>query len=164
MSAARRKVVPTAGDRSSKADSYRAIENLIASYAELVDDGDFAGVGMLLADATFIGAAGEVSGRDAIEKMLRDRLIVYDDGTPRTKHVTTNIAIEIDEEAGTADSRSYFTVLQALPELALQPIVSGRYQDRFVRRDGRWRFVERRVRTDLVGDVSRHLRPASADV
>jgi 3-phenylpropionate/cinnamic acid dioxygenase small subunit len=149
---------------SDPASSYRAIENLIASYAELVDDGDFAGVGMLLADATFIGAAGPVSGRDAIEKMLRDSLIVYDDGTPRTKHVTTNIAIEIDEGAGRADSRSYFTVLQALPELALQPIVSGRYQDRFARRDGRWRFVERRVRTDLVGDVSRHLRSAAADL
>ena len=143
--------------------SCRAIENLIATYAEFVDDGDFAGVGTLLADATFTGAAGSVSGRDAIEKMLRDSLIVYDDGTPRTKHVTTNIAIEIDEEAGTADSRSYFTVLQALPELALQPIVSGRYQDRFERRDGQWHFVERCVRTDLVGDVSRHLRHPPAD-
>ena len=104
-----------------------------------------------------------MSGRDAIEKMLRDSLIVYDDGTPRTKHVTTNVSIEVDEEAGTAVSRCYFTALQALPDLALQPIVSGRYQDRFERRDGRWRFVERRVRTDLVGDVSRHLRHAAAD-
>jgi 3-phenylpropionate/cinnamic acid dioxygenase small subunit len=143
--------------------SYRAIENLIATYAELVDDGDFAGVGILLANATFTGGAGSMSGRDAIEKMLRDSLIVYDDGTPRTKHVTTNVAIEVDEEASTAVSRSYFTVVQALPDLALQPIVSGRYQDRFERRDGQWRFVERRVQTDLVGDVSRHLRPAAAD-
>jgi 3-phenylpropionate/cinnamic acid dioxygenase small subunit len=138
--------------------SGRAIENLIATYAELVDDGDFAGVGALLADATFTGGAGSVSGRDAIEKMLRDGLIVYDDGTPRTKHVTTNVAIEVDEEAGTAVSRSYFTALQALPDLALQPIVSGRYHDRFERRDRQWRFAERRVQTDLVGDVSRHLR------
>ena len=143
--------------------SHRAIENLIATYAELVDDGDFAGVGVLLADATFTGGAGSVRGRDAIENMLRDSLIVYDDGTPRTKHVTSNVAIEVDEAAGTAVSRSYFTALQALPDLALQPIVSGRYQDRFERRDGRWRFVERRVRTDLVGDVSRHLRHAAAD-
>ncbi len=127
-----------------------------------MDDGDFRGVGALLADATFTGAAGSVSGPDAIEKMLRDNLIVYDDGTPRTKHVTTNIAIEVDEEAGTAVSRSYFTALQAVPGLALQPIVSGRYHDRFERRDGRWRFVERHVRTDLVGDVSRHLRDADA--
>jgi hypothetical protein len=128
-----------------------------------VDDGDFAGVGTLLADATFNGGAGSVSGRDAIEKMLVDSLIVYDDGTPRTKHVTTNVAIEVDDEAGTAVSRAYFTALQALPDLALQPIVSGRYHDRFERHDGKWRFVERRVHTDLVGDVSRHLRHAAAD-
>ena len=70
---------------------------------------------LLLAAATFSGAAGSVSGQDAIEKMLRDSLIVYDDGTPRTKHLITNVAIEVDEEAGTAVSRSYFTVLQAVP-------------------------------------------------
>jgi SnoaL-like domain len=140
-----------------------AIENLIASYAELVDRGDFAGVDNLLADATFTGAAGSVTGRGAIEKMLRDNVIVYDDGTPRTKHVTTNIAIEVDEEAGTAVSRSYFTALQAVRDLTLQPIASGSYDDRFERRDGQWRFVERRVRTDLVGDVSRHLRRSTAD-
>jgi 3-phenylpropionate/cinnamic acid dioxygenase small subunit len=138
--------------------SYRAIENLIATYAELVDDGDFAGLGTLLADATFTGSGAPVSSPDAIEKMFRDMLIVYGDGTPRTKHVTTNIVIEVDEEAGTAVSRAYFTVLQALPGLPLQPIVSGRYRDRFERRDGQWRFAERRVRVDLVGDVSHHLR------
>jgi ketosteroid isomerase-like protein len=138
--------------------SYRAIENLIASYAELVDGGDFAGVGTLLADATFTGGGGPVTGRDAIEKMFHDTLIVYEDGTPRTKHVTTNVAIEVEEAAGTAVSRAYFTALQALPDLPLQPIASGRYHDRFERRDGRWRFVERRVHVDLVGDVSRHLR------
>ena len=138
--------------------SHRVIENLIATYAELVDDGDFAGVGILLADATFTGGSGSVSGADAIERMLRDSVILYEDSTPRTKHVTTNVAIEVDEEAGTAVSRSYFTALQALPDMALQPIVSGRYLDRFERRDGQWRFVERRVQTDLLGDLSRHLR------
>jgi 3-phenylpropionate/cinnamic acid dioxygenase small subunit len=138
--------------------SYWAIQNLIATYAELVDDGDFAGLGALLAHATFTGSGAPASGPQAIEKMFRDMLIVYDDGTPRTRHVTTNIVIEADEEAGTAVSRAYFTVLQALPDLALQAIVSGRYRDRFERRDGQWRFAERHVRVDLAGDVSRHLR------
>ena len=138
--------------------SCRAIENLIATYAELVDDGDFAGLGALLADATFTGSGAPVSGSGAIETMFRDMLIVYDDGTPRTRHVTTNVVIEADEEAGAAVSRAYFTVLQALPSLALQPIVSGRYRDRFERHDGQWRFAERRVLIDLVGDASRHLR------
>ena len=145
----------SSADRQS---SYESIQRLIATYAELVDDGDFAAVGLLMADATFTASAGSVSGGDAVEEMLRANVIVYDDGTPRTKHITTNLAIEVDEDGGTAVSRSYFTALQALPGLPLQPIVSGRYHDRFERRDGQWRFVERRVRTDLVGDVSRHLR------
>ena len=140
--------------------SHIAIENLIATYAELVDHGDFAGVGVLLEQATFMGGSGTVSGRSAVEKMLRENVIVYEDGTPRTKHVTTNVVIEVDEDAGTAVARSYFTVLQALPELSLQPIASGRYHDRFEYRDGEWRFVERCVRTDLVGNLSHHLRRA----
>jgi 3-phenylpropionate/cinnamic acid dioxygenase small subunit len=155
-------VSASTGAPADRPSSHWAIQNLIMTYAELVDDGDFAGLGTLLADATFTGSGAPVSSPDAIEKMFRDMLIVYDDGTPRTKHVTTNIAIEVDEQAGTAVSRSYFTVLQALPGLALQPIVSGRYHDRFEHRDGQWRFAERRVRVDLAGDVSRHLqhRPA----
>ncbi|WP_181807437.1 nuclear transport factor 2 family protein [Streptomyces shenzhenensis] len=142
--------------------SYRAIENLIARYAELVDDGDFAGLAVLLADATFTGSGEPVSGREAIERMFQDTLIVYADGTPRTQHVTTNVAIEVDEQAGTAVSRSYVTVLQALPGLPLQPVAAGRYRDRFRRRDGQWHFAERRVSINLIGDVSRHLRQAAA--
>ena len=62
---------------------------------------------------------------------------------------------------GTAVSRSYFTALQALSDLALQPIASGRYHDRFERHDGHWRFAERRVHVDLAGDMSHHLRHAT---
>ncbi|MGW1173297.1 nuclear transport factor 2 family protein [Kitasatospora sp. NPDC002543] len=139
---------------------HRVVENLIMRYAELVDDGDFAGLGALLADAVFVGGDGEpVRGSGAIEAMFRELLIVHPDGTPRTQHVTSNVAVEVDEEAGTAVARSYVTVLQALPELPLRAIAAGRYHDRFARgEDGRWRFAERRVRITLFGDVSRHLR------
>jgi len=136
-----------------------AITNLLAEYAELVDTGDFAGVGELFANAVFVGSGAPVSGRHGgVEKMLRDSVILYEDGTPRTQHVTTNIAVHVDEEAGTAAASSYVTVFQALPDFPLQAVAAGRYRDRFERRDGRWRFTERRVRIHLVGDVSRHLR------
>jgi 3-phenylpropionate/cinnamic acid dioxygenase small subunit len=139
--------------------SHRAIEKLIFTYAELVDSGDLAGLGLLLADATYAGGSGSVHGRDAIEKMFRTILIIYGNGTPRTKHVTTNVSIEVDEAADTATSKAYFTVLQAVPEvLPLQIIASGTYNDSFQRRDGQWSFVERRVRVDLLGDTSHHLR------
>ncbi|MFE3830321.1 nuclear transport factor 2 family protein [Streptomyces sp. NPDC059092] len=142
--------------------SHQAVGNLIARYAELVDDGDFAGLGDLFADATLTAGGEPVSGRDAVEKLCHDMMIVYADGTPRTQHVTTNVTIEVDEQANTAVSRSYVTVLQALPGLPLQPIAGGRYHDRFERRDGQWRFAERRLRIHLVGDVSHHLRQAAA--
>ena len=38
----------SAGVSTDSASSYRAIETLIATYAELVDGGDFAGIGALL--------------------------------------------------------------------------------------------------------------------
>ncbi|MEW2625192.1 nuclear transport factor 2 family protein [Streptomyces sp. NPDC048106] len=135
-----------------------AVTNLIARYAELVDGGDFAGAGALFADAVFIGSGEPAEGSEGVERMLRDTVILHEDGTPRTHHATTNIAVEIDEERGTAAASSYVTVFQALPELPLQPIAAGRYDDRFERRGGQWRFAERRVRIHLVGDVSRHLR------
>jgi hypothetical protein len=135
---------------------YRAIQNLIARYALLVDTGDFEGLGELLADATFIGNGEPAVGGAAIAAMLTDRVIRYDDGTPHTQHVTTNIAIDLDGDTATASS--YVTVFQALPGFPLAPIASGRYRDTFASHNGRWSFVERRATMPLVGDLSRHLR------
>ncbi|GAB2568464.1 nuclear transport factor 2 family protein [Nocardia heshunensis] len=142
---------------SSLADS-TAITNLIAKYAELVDDGDFAAVAALFSHGVFIGSGTSIEGPVAIEKMFRALVIRYEDGTPRTHHVTTNTAIEFDDAGDSATARSYFTVFQALPDLPLQPIATGRYHDRFVRADGSWRFAERTVHTLLTGDLSHHLR------
>ncbi len=143
-------------------DSARAIENLIAEYAERIDAGDFDGVAALLAEAVVgaVGESGGLTGPDRVRQMFESTTRRYEDGTPRTRHVTTNIWIEVDEDSGAAESRSSFTVLQAVPGLALQPIVVGRYEDRFERHQGRWRFAERRFRIDLWGDVSRHLLDA----
>jgi len=136
-----------------------AVERLILSYAERIDRGDFAGVGDLFADGVIAAPDGAplARGRDEARRLYERTTRRYEDGTPRTKHVTSNLLIEVDDAAGTARARSYFTVLQALPDLPLQPIVAGRYEDRFERAEGRWRFAERRLFVELVGDVSRHL-------
>jgi hypothetical protein len=73
---------------------------------------------------------------------------------PRTKHVNTNVIIELDGD--TATSRCYLTVLQQTPTLPLQPVAAGRYVDRFERVDGEWRFADRLITGFLVGDVSQH--------
>ncbi|HWD82317.1 MAG TPA: nuclear transport factor 2 family protein [Kribbella sp.] len=133
------------------------IHHRILRYAELVDDGDFAGVAELLADTTYQGSGAPLRGRAEIEQWFRDTLIVYPDGTPRTQHVTTNIAVE-PVGNDTAEARSYVTVLQAVPGEAPHIIAAGRYQDRFERRENTWHWVERTVKIRLVGDVSKHLR------
>ncbi|WP_236655221.1 BTAD domain-containing putative transcriptional regulator [Streptacidiphilus carbonis] len=146
--------------RSMSTSPETAVANLIAQYAERVDAGDFAGVGELFQDATFLGSGTPAVGRDAVEGMLRESVIRYEDGTPRTHHMTTNLVIDVDPQARTATARSYVTVFQALPGLPLQAVAAGTYNDRFSGDGGHWRFTHRQVRIRLVGDVSRHLRPA----
>jgi 3-phenylpropionate/cinnamic acid dioxygenase small subunit len=138
--------------------SHRHVENLIGRYAELVDNGDFDAVGKLFADGTFIGSGTAYHGSDAVTGMLHDQIQVYADRTPRTRHVTTNLIVDVDEEGGTAGARSSVTILQATPGLPLQPIVVGRYEDEFRRAGDGWRFASRRVNFQLSGDLSHHLK------
>jgi len=140
----------------SAADDRAAIAALITDYAERIDTGDLTGLAALFADATYRSAQGGLyRGADAVREVL-ERLVILYDGVPRTKHVTTNLVIELAGD--TAAARSYFTVLQAVDGLSLQPIVAGRYHDRFARADGGWRFTERLIYMDLVGDLHDHLR------
>ena len=137
-----------------------AICHLIYSYAERIDAGDFAGIGALLAHAeiTFEGYDTTVTGPSAIEALYTATTRRYEDGTPRSKHVMTNVMVDLADDEESATSRSYFTVLQAVPgQLALQPVIAGRYVDRFERIGSSWRFVAMHVVVELMGDLSSHL-------
>ncbi len=140
-----------------------AIEGLVYAYAERIDLGDFEGVADLFASAEITNAGTDVvhRGRDEALAMYTSWTRRLDDGTPHTKHVTTNLAIVVDDDETTATARSYYTVLQAVPgALALQPIIAGRYHDRFEHTHDGWRFSARHIIVDLTGDLSEHmLRP-----
>jgi len=141
-------------------DSSRAIENLLYRYAELIDLGDLPALAALFEHAEILAPAdgNGTRGSAAVLKMYQDSTRLYPEtGTPRTKHVTTNAIIEVDEAAGSGTARSYFTVFQQTDELPLQAIIAGRYHDSFERADGAWRFRTRRMFVDLWGDLSKHL-------
>ena len=137
------------------------ILNLIYRYAELMDAGDFPGIGQMFSHAriTVEGSNTILEGTDAVTTAYVTSARLYPDtNTPKTKHLITNVIVEVDDEAETAWSRSYFTVLQAVEdELALQPILAGRYHDSFVHTDGAWRFESMHIIWDLLGDLSSHL-------
>ena len=140
-------------------ESYHAITSLMYRYTEYIDAADFDAIGALFTDAVMTneGVAGEIAGGDAIKQLYTSTNRVHDDGTLRTRHLTANVVVDIDEPADTATARSSFVVFQQTPTLPLQPIVTGRYRDRFTRVDGSWRFAQRHIVVDHVGDVSEHL-------
>ena len=141
-------------------ESHHAITTLLFRYAEMMDADDYDGLRELFADARLSneGYPGEVVGGDAIVRLYERTNRVHDDGTLRTRHLTSNVQTDIDEDAGTATARSSFVVFQATPDLPLQPVVTGRYHDEFTYTDGAWRFAHRHIYVDHVGDISQHLK------
>ena len=135
------------------------ITELLYRYAELIDAGDFDGVGRLLARSTFGGpASGSVSGADNIAKLFAMTTRRYPEhgNTPRTRHLVLNPVVELSGD-GTAATRSTFCVMQDTETVSIQPIVVGRYYDAFARDDQGWYFTERKVDIQMIGDVSAHL-------
>lgn len=148
------------GPAAEAHEATRAIEGLVYEYARRIDAGDFAGVGALFAEGTIATEDGSplATGAAAVEGLYVATTRRYDDdGTPHTRHVTTNVVVELDPSGALAECHSYFTVFQGLADFPLQAIISGRYHDTFVRTDDTWRFAERRMAPELYGDLSRHL-------
>jgi 3-phenylpropionate/cinnamic acid dioxygenase small subunit len=135
-----------------------AIRNLLGRYCELIDGGDFDGVGALFADGALADEHGnELARGPAAVAAFYTAGTKLHDGSPRTKHLVTNTVIDIDEDGRGATARSSYLVLQATAVTPLHPMITGGYRDRFERAGRGWRFAERRFSVDLVGDLSQHL-------
>ena len=139
-------------------DDVEAIRALIHEYAELIDLGELDAVAALFTHGTWSspGRGTPLRGAEQVRHAY-DGVILYD-GIPGTKHVISNVTIEIADDRATATARSYFTVLQGRPDFPLQSVIAGRYHDRFERVDDSWQFADRQIIPDLIGDLSRHLR------
>lgn len=135
-----------------------AAAELLARYAEAVDDGDFDAVGRLFAEAVIEDAEGNriAAGSGEVAALFAATTRRYGDGLPRTTHLVTNVIVEA-VNGGELEVRSRFCVLQATDGFVLQPVVTGRYVDRMAFRTDRWVFVRRRMIPELWGDTSAHL-------
>jgi 3-phenylpropionate/cinnamic acid dioxygenase small subunit len=132
-----------------------AVTALVHAYAERLDAGDLDGVAELFAGASWRSDRGTERRGTADVRLAYDPVILYD-GSPRTRHVISNLIVEA--KAAAATSRCYFSVMQAPPGQDLQIILAGRYHDRFELKSGQWRFAERYIGVDLVGDLRWHMR------
>jgi 3-phenylpropionate/cinnamic acid dioxygenase small subunit len=154
--------VTTAGATTADVTAADAVRRLLYTYAERLDAGDLDGVAELFAGATFRSDRRPQGARGTTEvRGIYDDVILYG-GVPRTKHLITNVVIEVTG-SGTdpigARSRCAFTVLQAAPGQPLCAVLSGRYHDEFrLGDDSQWRFADRYVHPDFIGDLRHHMR------
>ena len=152
----------------SKSDAVLEISNLVYGYAEALDRGDLVAVGAYFAHCLVHvdGLPNRARGSAQVLEFFKPVIFYKGDATadqydpesvPATKHLTTNLIVHVADDLRTAAAKSYFTVIQGRPDFALQPVIAGRYHDKFEFVDQRWRFCERLEFIDLVGDLSRHL-------
>jgi hypothetical protein len=139
-------------------EAKETVLRLMNEYCYRIDAGDKAGFAKLFEQGTFV-LQGDPDGGDtgaaAVLKML-ENVILYD-GKTHTKHVMSNIQIDIDASGEKATAQSYITVFQAVPPaFPLQPIFIGYYYDNFVKVGSDWRFSRREISPDLLGDLSFH--------
>ena len=136
--------------------AYEQIRNLLGTYCEAMDAADWDALGALFADGALTdGDGNEIARGAAGVARFYSGMVVLHDGSPRTRHLTTNAVISVDGDSATC--RSSFAVFQQVEDGPLQPVAAGRYRDRFTGVDGAWRFAERAFHLDQVGDLSQHL-------
>jgi hypothetical protein len=127
----------------------RACERLILDYSRALDRGDMsAAADCFASDGSFARPMTPdtvVRGREAIRAGLLTR--------PKpllTKHLATNVMIDV-ESHDAASGLSYLTMISTTPadgatppHVSQGPLWFGEMQDRFVRENGEWKFLERR--------------------
>ena len=137
--------------------AHQQINALLNEYARTLDTGRVEDCAALFAHADFtIEGIASVRGKDGVAGLF-SVIILYEDGTPRTKHLISNVEIEVSNDGATARAFSYLTVMQQVGSHPLQPISSGAYADEFSLKENIWVFTSRTISGALIGDMSLHL-------
>lgn len=135
------------------------IISLLNKYCYSVDTGDLDGFIKLYESAEwYVEGSPPNRGSKEIYDNVISNIIIYEDDTPKTKHITANVELIIDEANGTANCQRYITVMQQTESFPLQAIFSGHYFDEFVYENGQWRYAKTVIRHPLVGDMSQHMK------
>jgi hypothetical protein len=135
----------------------RAVLELLAAYGERFDRGDFEAFAELFSQGTWFPTEHAGPGAAVVRQWCAEQVQLHD-GLPRTRHLTSNLWLDLDVVSGTGAAESHVTVWQGMGGFPLQVVFAGRFHDRLHRIGDRWCFEQRRVEPELMGDLSRHLR------
>lgn len=138
---------PSLEQRIKALEDKEEIRTLLLDYGRTLDSRDLVAYSNLFAEqAEWIGGFGAVKGRAALLEFMRKNIGTRPN-TAKTYHLLTNFVIEVQGDRATADSRWSYVV----PNGEKKPVLehSGRYEDTFIRENGKWRFLKRVVHNDL---------------
>jgi uncharacterized protein (TIGR02246 family) len=121
-----------------------AIRRVLVDYSATQDAHDYAGYAALFAkEGEWVNGKNVHKGREAILKMLVD---LY--GTPppgyvngESYHITSNAQIDVNGDRAMVRSR-HLLVMRG-PNGEPTPALAGRYEDEFIREDGKWKILRR---------------------
>jgi len=116
------------------------IHRLYAEYCYALDGADGpAYAACFVPDGELHTPAGATAGHTALSAFAA--------GVAPVRHHVANVLVDGDADGEGATGRAYF-VAYRFGEGGTRVIALGRYEDVLVRRDGRWRFAQRRVIVD----------------
>lgn len=133
---------PTAARTEDLLLSRFAIQDLVGNYCHGMDKHDLERfMALWHPDARFLPGEpfGNFHGADEIRRAVTE--LVWP-GLPKTRHATINLVVEIDGDRATGLSD---VIGSATTPDGITAAVDASYEDSYERRDGVWRFAERRI-------------------
>lgn len=123
-----------------------AIAELIVRYNHAIDHNDFQGWADCFApEGIFNGMIGRYAAHGELDRFTADvkKLTAT---TPNLRHYVTNIQTEVN--GNEAHSRCFLMMTSTSKEGGTKIVIAGEYEDKLVKRNGRWLFTERKVHID----------------
>lgn len=143
----------TLAERVQRIEDEKEIRELLVRYGRYLDSLDFKSYSELFArDGEWSGLTtgytpvrGPAEIRATMEKAFAERR--YDPEHITNLHLISNVMIQVDGDRGTGYSR--WTVVTRNDKDEPFVRISGRYEDEYVREDGRWKFRKRVARREI---------------
>jgi uncharacterized protein (TIGR02246 family) len=134
----------TIEQRLQRVEDELAIRRVLVEYSATQDAHDYAGYAALFArNGEWVNGKTVHKGREAIHKMLIDLYGAPPPGYVNNEsyHITSNPEVNVNGDRATARSRHLLVMRGSNGQPT--PALAGRYEDEFIREDGKWKILRR---------------------
>ena len=139
--------------RLQQLEDREAIRNLMMEYGRSLDARDFKSFSELFAQdgGEWNGGMGVAKGPEAIRKLMEETIGKNTGGVKSPNfHIFNNEIITVAGDRATAVSK--WTFVNQGEDNRPQWVYLGHYHDTFIKEDGRWKFLQRKVTGAIPGE------------